>query len=62
MYLEYEAEDIQVMVRCAKCDSVMHISDQYEYSQHITVDVMPCGCEESELADDHDVNRHLKRD
>ncbi len=48
MQIEYEVKDIPVMVRCAKCDSVMHISDQYEYSQHITVDVMPCGCEEEE--------------
>ncbi len=46
MYIQVEAESVKVMVRCAKCDSVMYITDQYEYSHHITVDVMPCECEE----------------
>ncbi len=49
MYVHVEADSIRIEVRCGKCDSVMHILDQYEYNDTVTVDVSPCDeCEEED--------------
>ena len=49
MQIQIDANDMTVEVRCGKCDSVMHILDQYEYGDTLTVDVSPCDeCEEED--------------
>ena len=49
MYLHVDVNDIKVEVRCGKCDQCMHILDQYEYNDVLTVDVSPCDeCEDED--------------
>ena len=42
MQVEIDVDNIEVQVRCTKCDSVMYIVDKYEYSSILTIDVEPC--------------------
>lgn len=47
MEIQVDVAYIKVVVRCNKCSSVMHISDQYEYNDTLTIDVEPCDeCED----------------
>ena len=49
MYIQVYPDDISVEVRCHKCDAVMHIFDQYEYGDTLTIEVGTCDeCEEEE--------------
>jgi len=49
MYVHVDPESIKVVVRCGKCSSVIHILDQYEYNEILTIDISTCDeCEEKE--------------
>ena len=42
MYVEVDADEVEIEVRCSECDSAMEIVAQYEYDGVITVEVRPC--------------------
>lgn len=47
MYVHVDPESIKVEIRCHKCDAVMHIFDQYESNEILTIEVGTCDeCEE----------------
>ena len=47
MEVRIDVDDIKIEVRCNKCGNVMHISEQYEYHDTLTIDIEPCQeCEE----------------
>ena len=53
MYVHVDPESIKVELRCYQCDSVIHIFDQYESNEILTIEVGSCDeCEEGERADD----------
>ena len=53
MYLHVDPESIKVEIRCYQCDSVIHILDQYESNEILTIEVGTCDeCNDTETEQD----------
>ena len=53
MYLHVDPESIKVEIRCYQCDSVIHILDQYESNEILTIEISTCDeCNDTETEQD----------